>query len=119
MSWLLAVSLLLGAPKQRGSELIGATAIWLSFAEFISMGQTGHFHAERWLFSVAALVVAVVPIRVSWNRQLANSCPDATFKQLDRRIAGWSPAMMPKSDEKLAKLRGEQSAESVLAGEVA
>lgn len=107
MAWALAVSLLLGAPTQRGSELIGATAIWLSFAEFLSMLQTGHFNAERWLFSIGALLVAVIPIRVSWTRQLANAFPDATFKQLDRRAIGWSPALMPKSDEKLAALRGE------------
>lgn len=107
MSWVLAVSLLMGAPKQRGSELIGATAIWLSFAEFLSMMQTGHFDAMRWLFSVCALLVAVFPIRVSWNRQLANSHPNATFAQLDRRAAGWTPAMLPKSDDKLARLRGE------------
>ncbi|MDE2562606.1 MAG: hypothetical protein KGL48_10230 [Sphingomonadales bacterium] len=123
LTWVLAVSLLLGAPGQRGSELIGATAIWLSFAEFLGMLKFGQFNTERWLFSELALLATMIPIWVNWNRRLAWSNPHETFAQLDRRAAGWNPSLLPTRDDKLARLRGEDPAEATdgsdLAGKTA
>lgn len=112
MAWLLAISLLLGAPKQRGTELIGAMAIWLSFAELLGMMKYGSFNTERWLFSEFALLAAMIPIWVNWNRTLAWTNPHETFASLDRRAAGWTPSLLPTREDKLAKLRGEQAQEA-------
>jgi len=113
VAWILAISLLLGAPKQRASELIGAMAIWLTFAEFLGMLKYGEFNAERWLFAELALLAALTPILVNWNRKLAWENPHQTFARLDRRTAAWHPSLFPTREDKLAAMRSEPGPEAL------
>ena len=89
-AFFLAVGLLLALPGQRSSELLGALAIWMSYAEFMSTIQCGHFALWRWAVSLATLALVVVPLKVQHLRQLARSNPYQSIFELDRRI--WSAA---------------------------
>ena len=87
-AFFLSVSLLLALPEQRSSELLGALAIWMTYAEFMSAIQSGHFELWRWAVVLATLSLVVVPIKVQHLRQLARSNPYRPLRDLDRRT--WS-----------------------------
>lgn len=84
----LALALLLALPGQRSSELLGALAIWLTYAEFMAASQSGEFNLWRWAVVLATLSLVVVPIKVQHLRQLARTNPYQPLGELDRRI--WS-----------------------------
>jgi hypothetical protein len=84
----LALALLLALPGQRSSELLGALAIWLTYAEFMAAIQSGDFNQWRWAVVLATLSLVVVPLKVQHLRQLARSNPYQPIGELDRRI--WS-----------------------------
>lgn len=95
-SFFLAVLMLLALPNQRSSELLGALAIWLTYAEFMAAIQSGHFDLWRWAVVLATLSTVIVPIKVQHLRQLARSNPYQPLADLDRRV--WSasgPAAAP------------------------
>jgi hypothetical protein len=56
-AFFLSVLLLLALPNQRSSELLGALAIWLTYAEFMAAIQSGHFDLWRWAVVLATLAV--------------------------------------------------------------
>lgn len=104
--FMLACSLLLAAPKQRATELLGAVTVWMCFAEFLSTMQSGHFALWRLCVSVATLGCVMAVIRVQHLRDLTRRAPDTRLAQLDRRtISGM--AVLPPLDAQLAQLRGE------------
>lgn len=82
----LAVLTLLALPGQRSSELLGALAIWLTYAEFMAAIQSGHFALWRWAVVLATLSLVIVPIKVQHLRQLARSNPYRPLGELDRRV---------------------------------
>lgn len=92
-AFVLAVCLLLAVPDQRGSELLGAAAIWMTTAEFMSASQSHHFDMWRWAVSVATLALVIVPLKVQYLRSLARSNPYRPLGELDRRA--WSTGAMP------------------------
>ncbi|MEO0031220.1 MAG: hypothetical protein RIS94_978 [Pseudomonadota bacterium] len=92
-AFVLAVCLLLAVPDQRGSELLGAAAVWMTTAEFMSASQSHHFALWRWAVSVATLALVIVPLKVQYLRGLARSNPYRPLGELDRRA--WSPGVMP------------------------
>lgn len=104
-SFALSLLLLLALPDQRASELLGAAAIWMTTAEFMSAAQTGHFDHWRWAVAVAALAVVRIPLRVQFLRQLARTEPDRLIGELDRRA--WSVGALPHTAATLSLLRGE------------
>jgi len=85
-SLFLAVLTLLAFPNQRSSELLGALAIWLTYAEFMAAIQSGHFDLWRWAIVLATLSLVIVPIKVQHLRQLARSNPYRPLGELDRRM---------------------------------
>lgn len=87
-AFFLAVSLLLAFPGQRSSELLGALAIWMTYAEFMSAAQSGQFDLWRWAVALATLALVVVPLKVQHVRQLARTNPYQSIRELDRRA--WS-----------------------------
>lgn len=105
-SFLLACSLLLAAPRQRASELLGAATVWMCFAEFLSTIQSGEFAMWRLAVSVATLGCVMAVIRVQHLRDLSRRAPNTPLAELDRRIAG-DFAVMPHSQAQLAALRHE------------
>ena len=90
-AFFLATFTLLALPNQRSSELLGALAIWLTYAEFMAAIQSGHFDLWRWAVVVATLSLVIVPIKVQHLRQLARSNPYRPIRDLDRRV--WSAAV--------------------------
>ncbi|GEN99821.1 hypothetical protein NSE01_16540 [Novosphingobium sediminis] len=82
----LAVLTLLALPNQRSSELLGALAIWLTYAEFMAAIQSGHFDLWRWAVVLATLSLVILPIKVQHLRQLARSNPYRPLGELDRRV---------------------------------
>ncbi|MCW1381365.1 hypothetical protein OLX02_00880 [Novosphingobium sp. KCTC 2891] len=106
----LSVLLLLAVPDQRASELLGAVAIWMTTAEFMSAAETGYFNHWRWAVAVATLALVTVPLKVQYLRLLARTVPDAPIGDLDRRA--WSAGSLPHSAAALATLRGESHDEA-------
>ncbi len=100
----LATLTLLALPSQRSSELLGALAIWLTYAEFMAAIRSGQFDLWRWAVVLATLALVIVPIKVQHVRQLARSNPYRPIGETDRRIwpdagsaaaPGTSAAMAP------------------------
>jgi hypothetical protein len=108
-SFLLACSLLLAAPRQRATELLGAVTVWQCFAEFLSTVQSGHFSMWRLSVSVATLGCVMAVIRVQHLRDLTRQSPDTRLADLDRRtISGIG--VLPRTDAQLAEMRHEDAA---------
>ncbi len=84
----LSLALLVALPGQRSSELLGALAVWLTYAEFMAAAQSGHFDLWRWGVALATLSLVVVPLKVQHVRQLARTNPYQPIQELDRRT--WS-----------------------------
>jgi hypothetical protein len=82
----LAMLTLLALPGQRSSELMGALAIWLTYAEFMAAIQSGQFNLWRWAVVLATLSLVIVPIKVQHLRQLARSNPYRPIGEQERRI---------------------------------
>lgn len=101
----LGALLLMAFPEQRASELLGAVAIWMTTAEFMSAAQTGAFQHWRWAIAVAALAVVLVPLRVEYLRRLARTAPDRTIGELDRRA--FAVGALPHTSAALATMRGQ------------
>lgn len=108
-SFCLALFLLLAIPDHRSSELLGAAAIWMTTAEFMSAAQSGHFALWRWAVAVATLALVIVPLKVQYLRQLARSNPYRPIGELDRR--SWSSGV-PHSATALGTLRGDAEPEA-------
>lgn len=106
--FLLVCSLLLAAPTQRASEMLGAVTVWMCFAEFLSTTQSGQFAIWRLSVAVATLGGVMGVIRVQHLRELARQTPDTTLADLDRRN-GNGVAVLPRSPAKLAEMRGESA----------
>jgi hypothetical protein len=106
-AFVLATFLLLAVPDQRSSELLGAAAIWMTVAEFMSANQSGAFELWRWAVSVSALALLMVPIKVQHARTLARTNPYRPFGELDRRTQ-WSSGLMPKSSSYLVTVRADE-----------
>ncbi len=106
-SFCLALSLLLAVPDQRSSELLGAAAIWMTTAEFMSCSQSAHFDMWRWAVAIATLALVIVPLKVQYMRGLARTNPYAPIGAQDRRA--WSAGAMPLSPTMVAVKRGEVS----------
>ena len=107
-SFILSLLLLLALPDQRASELLGAAAIWMTTAEFMSAAQTGRFDHWRWAVAIAALAVVTIPLRVQFLRHLARSEPDRLIGELDRRA--WAMGALPHTSAALSVLRGDADA---------
>ena len=84
-AFFLATGLLMAMPGQRSSELLGALAVWLTYAEFMAAIQSGHFNLWRWAVVLATLSLVIVPLKVQHLRQLARSNRYQPIKALDRR----------------------------------
>jgi len=106
--FLLSSSLLLAAPRQRASELLGAITVWMCFAEFLSTMQSGQFAMWRLAVSVATLGCVMSVIRVQHLRDLNRRAPDTILADLDRRTAG-GISVLPRTDAQLAALRSEDA----------
>lgn len=106
--FVLACSLLLAAPRQRASELLGAVTVWMCFAEFLSTMQSGEFAMWRLAVSVATLGCVTAVIRVQHLRDLSRRAPDTPLADLDRRLAGGF-GIVPRTDAQLAALRHEDA----------
>ncbi len=106
--FVLACGLLLAAPKQRATELLGAVTVWMCFAEFLSTMQSGHFSLWRLAVAVATLGCIMAVIRVQHLRDLARRSPDTRLADLDRRAIGGF-GVLPPMDSQLAKLRTEDA----------
>lgn len=109
----LAVLLLLAFPEQRASELLGAVAIWVTTAEFMSAAQTGTFQHWRWAVAVAALALVLVPLRVEYLRRLARTAPDRAIGELDRRA--FAVGALPHTPAALATMRGQAEGPAIKA----
>lgn len=103
-AFLLASSLLLAAPTQRASEMLGAVTVWMCFAEFLSTTQSGHFAVWRLAVTVATLGGVIGVIRIQHVRDLARQTPDTSLADLDRRTVG-GIGVVPHSTAKLAEMR--------------
>lgn len=115
----LAVLTLLALPSQRSSELLGALAIWLTYAEFMSAIQSGHFDLWRWAVVLATLSLVIVPIKVQHLRQLARSNPYLPLGEHDRRtwsVAGRAGAPAPYALATLAAIGFDPDADLATAG---
>lgn len=107
-SFVLACSLLLAAPKQRATEMLGAVTVWMCFAEFLSTMQSGHFDLWRLGVAVATLGSVIAVIRVQHLRELARSAPDTQLGDLDRRTVS-GIGVVPRSAAQLEQLRHEDA----------
>lgn len=108
-AFVLASSLLLAAPRQRATEMLGAVTVWMCFAEFLATVESGSFAMWRLAVAVATLGGVMAVIRVQHLRELARTAPDVLLGNLDRRsISGIS--VVPLSDAKLAALRRDDTA---------
>ncbi|MCY1672188.1 hypothetical protein OVA07_14370 [Novosphingobium sp. SL115] len=105
MGW----TMLLAAPRQRASEMLGAAAVWIAFAEFLSTIDTGHFQFWRLGVAVATLGGIMLVIRVQYLRELARTAPESTLAQLDRR-SGHGIGMLPHSTAQLDAMRQQDAA---------
>lgn len=108
-SFLLANALLLAAPRQRATELLGAVTVWQCFAEFLSTMQSGQFAMWRLAVSIATLGCVMAVIRVQHIRDLTRQSPDIRLADLDRRTVG-GIGVLPRTDAQLAELRHEEAA---------
>lgn len=104
--FVLSCSLLLAAPRQRASELLGAVAVWMCFAEFLSTMQSGQFAMWRLAVSIATLGCVTSVIRVQHLRELNRRAPDTSLADLDRRMIG-GIGVVPRMDSQLTVLRHE------------
>lgn len=104
----LSCSLLLAAPRQRATELLGAVAVWMCFAEFLSTMQSGHFAMWRLAVSIATLGGVMSVVRVQHLRDLNRRAPDTSLADLDRRVIG-GLGILPRTDGQLVALRGEDT----------
>lgn len=107
-SFVLACSLLLAAPKQRATEMLGAVTVWMCFAEFLSTMQSGRFDLWRLGVAVATLGSVIAVIRVQHLRELARSAPDTQLGHLDRRMVS-GVGVVPRSATQLEQLRHEDA----------
>ena len=103
-SFVLTCALLLSAPRQRATELLGAVAVWQCFAEFLSTLESGEFQLWRLAVAIATLGVAMAVIRVQYMRALMRNYPETVLADLDRRTVG-GIGMLPPTDAELAELR--------------
>lgn len=108
-SFLLANALLLAAPRQRATELLGAVTVWQCFAEFLSTVQSGHFAMWRLSVSIATLGCVMAVIRVQHLRDLTRQNPDTRLADLDRRTVG-GIGVLPRTDAQLAEMRHDEAA---------
>lgn len=108
-SFFLACSLLLCAPRQRATELLGAATVWQCFAEFLSTVQSGQFAMWRLSVSIATLGCVMAVIRVQHLRDLTRQSPDTPLADLDRRTVG-GIGVIPLTDAQLAQLRHDEAA---------
>ncbi|AXU20123.1 hypothetical protein C7W88_15425 [Novosphingobium sp. THN1] len=108
-SFFLACSLLLAAPRQRATELLGAVTVWQCFAEFLSTVQSGQFAIWRLGVSIATLGCVMAVIRVQHLRELTRQSPDMQLQHLDRRTVN-GMGILPRTDAQLAELRHEEAA---------
>jgi hypothetical protein len=118
-AFFLAVLTLLALPSLRSSELLGALAIWLTYAEFMAAIQSGHFDLWRWAVVLATLSLVVVPIKVQHLRQLARSNPYQPLGTLERRVwqaAGPAAAPRPYAPAALAAISFDPDGDLAAAG---
>ncbi|WP_156906141.1 hypothetical protein [Novosphingobium acidiphilum] len=71
----LGLLVLIAAPRQRGVELLGMVAIWMTVCEFLAASRTGHFALWRWAMVLASLALILMAIRVAQLRARARINP--------------------------------------------
>lgn len=103
----MAALLLLSAPGQRATEMLGAIAVWMSFAEFLATISSGHFMLWRWAVAVATLGGLIAVINIQYLRLLARVAPDTPMGDLDRRTIP-SLGAVPMSPSALATARRDE-----------
>lgn len=103
-SFFLACTLLLGAPRQRATEMLGAVTVWQCFAEFLSTIESGTFAMWRLAVAVATLGGVMAVIRVQHLRTLSRQSPATRLCDLDRRTVG-GIGVLPPSSAQLAEMR--------------
>ncbi len=108
-TFVLSCALLLAAPRQRATELLGAVAVWQCFAEFLSTMQSGEFQMWRLAVSVATLGISIAIIRVQHLRELMRTKPQTKLADLDQRTVGGF-GVLPRTDAQLAELRKDHAA---------
>lgn len=106
----LTCSLLLAAPRQRATELLGAVAVWQCFAEFLSTVDSGQFQVWRLSVSVATLGIGIAVIRVQHLRALMRISPETRIADLDRRTVG-GIGILPRTEAQLAEMRSDELAQ--------
>jgi hypothetical protein len=87
----MGVAVLMAAPRQRGAELLGAVAIWLTTCEFMAASRTGQFALWRWAEALAALALILIMTHVPHFRALARANPWRSLRDRDRRHARGGP----------------------------
>ncbi|SMC62787.1 hypothetical protein [Novosphingobium sp. B1] len=108
-SFFLACALLLAAPRQRATEMLGAVTVWQCFAEFLSTIQSGSFAMWRLGVAVATLGSVMAVIRVQHLRALSRQSPSTRLRDLDRRTIG-GIGVLPPSSSQLAEMRQSEVA---------
>ena len=92
----LGVAALLAAPRQRGSDVLGAAAIWLTIGEFLAASHTGQFALWRWATVLAALALVLVATRARHVRSRARANPWRPLNEPVGRSQGAPGAAWPK-----------------------
>lgn len=108
-SYFLACALLIGAPQQRATEMLGAVTVWLCFAEFLSTIESGTFAMWRLGVSVATLGCVMLVIRVQHLRALSRVSPTVPLRDSDRRTVS-GIGVLPRTDAQLAEMRHSEVA---------
>lgn len=109
LDFALGWAMLLAAPRQRASEMLGAVAVWTAFAEFLSTIDTGHFQFWRLGIAVATLGGIMLVIRVQYLRELARTSAETPLAELDRR-SGPAISVIPHSAAQLEAMRQQDAA---------
>lgn len=87
----MGLAVLMAAPRQRGADLLGAVAIWLTTCEFLAASRTGQFALWRWTEMLAALALILMVARVQRLRALARTNRWRSLREGERRRVRGGP----------------------------
>lgn len=100
MAYALALLLLLGLPMVRSADIAGLGAIGLTLGEFAGSACFHHpIDATRWLYGMAALGAAILPMRAQQLRAMALANPYRVLAGSERRGARRARAGTSKRDQ--------------------
>lgn len=86
-AYMLAIFLMLSLPRSRSADLIATGAIWMTLAEFCAAISGDRMDAHRWLYAMAALGAAILPMRAQRLRDYAAAHPYRPFAERRRRTS--------------------------------